>query len=276
MIAQLYAYLAGAYQHYGLYADSNEWANRAVQFGTRHNIYFAEATGYEFLGENTVHTGAFELGLEYAEKEFALAAKLQSRERKAWTHFFAAHCHMELDHLMEAEKNFEDGLHLAESIGENRLKWLHRPNLAVLLTKLGRFDEALTLVTENLKEVPTSLIYSRFEALRCYATVRYRRALSGAFGSNELEEAERVCREASAFLEPTESKVSQLWLGPLFVDVLVAAATFGQTAGNSELAEEKLTAAKKHLEFYQGVVKECQSPRFTREAQRLRVLIDSF
>ena len=274
MLAQLYAYLAGGYQHYGLYDDSNQWANRAVEFGTRHNIYFAEATGYEFLGENTVHTGAYELGLEYAEKEFALAAKLQSRERKAWTHFFAAHCHTELGQLMEAEKNFEDGLALAEAIGENRLKWLHKPNLAVLLTKLGRFDEALKLASENLAEVPSHLIYSRFEALRCYATVRYQRALSGAFNGKELEEAERVCRETFAFVGPTESKVSQLWLGPLYVDVFVASATFARSAGNNELAEEKIEEARTHLKFYLELVKECQSPRFNREAERLRSVLE--
>jgi tetratricopeptide (TPR) repeat protein len=276
MIAQLYSYLAGGYQHYGLYNNSNEWAQRAVDFGTRHNIYFAEATGYEFLGENTVHTGAFELGLEYAEKEFALAAKLQSRERKAWTHFFAAHCHMQLDQLMEAEKNFEDGLALAEAIGENRLAWLHKSNLAVLLTRLGRFDEALKLASKNLAEVPTRLVYSRFEALRCYATVRYRRALSGAFSEKELEEAERVCREAFEFVGPTESKVSQLWLGPLYVDVFVASATFARSAGDPELAEAKLDEARKHLDFYQGLVNECQSPRFSGEAARLRLLLDHF
>src|SRR6185295_17468200 len=33
IISQVYAYLAGAYQHYGLFEDSNRWARRAIEFG---------------------------------------------------------------------------------------------------------------------------------------------------------------------------------------------------------------------------------------------------
>ena len=64
MISQIYAYTAGGYQHYGLYDEADRWARRAIEFGEKHNVLFAQAAGYEFLGENSVHTGDYETGLE--------------------------------------------------------------------------------------------------------------------------------------------------------------------------------------------------------------------
>src|ERR1700752_39281 len=273
MIAQIYSYLAGGYQHYGLYTNADEWANKAVEFGIRQDVYFAQAAGYEFLGEDSVHKGDYERGLEYAEKEFELATKLQSRERRAWTLFFSAHCHMELGHLAEAEHSFEEGFALAESIGETHVKWLHRPNLALLKARLGRFEDALKLVQENEKEVPASLIYSRFEALRCFAAVHYYRALSGLFDDNDLLEAERWCEEAQKLVGPTESRVSQLWLGPLHIDVLLAIARRAQDNNDSELEDKKRAEARKLLESYRELTSACQSPRFSAEATRLSSLV---
>jgi hypothetical protein len=73
--------------------------------------------------------------------------------------------------------------------------------------------------------------------------------------SFELAEAERFCAEAAALVEPTESRVSQLWLGPLYIKVL--------------LAQSKRAEAAKRLATYQELVAHCQSARFTNEAARL-------
>jgi hypothetical protein len=83
------------------------------------------------------------------------------------------------------------------------------------------------------------------------AEVRFRR--------HELDEAERLCREADELVTPTESRVSQLWLGPLYIQVLLA-------AEKREEASDKLTA-------YKALVADCQSPRFTTEADRLASLV---
>ena len=95
------------------------------------------------------------------------------------------------------------------------------------------------------------MIYTHFEALRCLAEVRFRR--------NELDEAERICQEADEFIAPTESRLSRLWLGPLHIEVLLAA--------------HKRDEAAKKLVDYQALVAECQSPRFSAEASRLAALI---
>jgi tetratricopeptide (TPR) repeat protein len=247
MISQIYAYTAGAYQHYGLYTEADRWARRAIEFGEKHNILFAQAAGYEYLGEDAIHTGNYEFGLECAEREIEIANRLHSRERRAWAHFYAAQCRLLLGQIERAEQEFLAGIALGESIGENRVLSLLRPNLAVAQAMQGRHNEALRTVTTNLQLSSPTLNYSHFEALRCLAEVRFRR--------NELDEAERLCNEAEEFISPTESRVSRLWLGPLYIQVL--------------LATGKRDEAARKLVDYQALVAECQSPRFTAEASHL-------
>ena len=79
------------------------------------------------------------------------------------------------------------------------------------------------------------------------------------FEIDELAEAERYCAEAAALIAPTESRVSKLWLGPLYVDVLWALG--------------KKDEARKNVVEYRELVAQCQSPRFARQAERLEQLI---
>jgi hypothetical protein len=69
-----------------------------------------------------------------------------------------------------------------------------------------------------------------------------------------------LCAEALELVAKTESRISRLWLGPLYVEVLLA-------AGKRERAAE-------HLAEYRALVAECQSPRFTAEAARLAKLVE--
>jgi tetratricopeptide (TPR) repeat protein len=251
MISQMYAYTAGGYQHYGLYDESDRWARRAIRFGEKHNVLFAQAVGYEFLGENCTHTGNFATGLEHAQRELEIANRLHSRERRAWIHYYSAQCRLFLGEIEQAEREFLDGIALAEAIGENRVLSLMRPTLAVAQAIQGRLDEALKTASENLQQSSSSLLYSHFEALRCLAEVRLRRA--------EIAEAEQLCREAEELIAPTESRVSQLWLGPLYIEVLLAA--------------QKRSEATARLADYQQLVADCQTARFTNEAARLAQML---
>lgn len=251
MISQIYAYTAGGYQHYGLYDEADRWARRAIEFGEKHNVLFAQAAGFEFLGEDAVHKGEFEAGLKYAEREIEIANRLHSRERRAWVYFYAAQCRISLGQIERAEQEFLDGIVLAEAIGEKRVLSLLRPNLAIAQVMQGRKDEALQTALTSLEQSSPSLLYTHFEALRCLAEVRFRR--------DELVEAEEICRQAGQLVSPTESRVSQLWLGPLYIEVLMA-------RGKRAEAVEKLTA-------YQALVAECQTQRFTAEAHRLAKIL---
>ncbi|HEY6046664.1 MAG TPA: protein kinase, partial [Pyrinomonadaceae bacterium] len=130
LISQVYGYLAGAYQHFGLYEDSNKWSWHAVKFGERLNVSFAQAMGYEFLGENAVHLGEYETGLEYSERERVIVERIHSRERRAWTHFVAAMCSARAGDPARAEREYTDGIALAEATGERRAGNLLKGNFA--------------------------------------------------------------------------------------------------------------------------------------------------
>lgn len=278
MISQVYAYLAGAYQHYGLFKDSNAWARRAIEFGQVHNVPFAQAIGLEFLGENAFSTGEYAAGLEYAAREKEIAEKLRSRERRTWTNLVAAMCAGCLGDLDRADQEFRDGIALAESIGELRVTALLKGNLAVLLAaradkghggdlpgpaeRQKLLDEALETARNNFEAAELlGLLYIRFEAHRCLAEVHRRRG--------DLEESARVCAETSELISDTESRVSQLWLGPLHIEVLLALGERAAAAGEREAAAALRAQAAEKLLSYQALVADCQAARFTREAARL-------
>ena len=128
------------------------------------------------------------------------------------------------------------------------------------------FDEALKIALENFDAgEKLCLIYSRFEGYRCLADVRFRRG--------ELDEAERLCAATSEFLANTDSRVCQLWLGPLYIEVLLAVAERADPDGKTDEASAKRRLAAQLLDTYQELVTKCQSPRFTREAERLAALL---
>ncbi len=129
-VSDIYAFLAGAYQHLGRFIDGNVWAWRAVEFGDTHNVPLAQALGYEFLGENTMNAGDWQKALGYAAREREIAARLHSRERQAWTYIVTSVSYMTSGNPESAERELREGMALAESIGEQRLTLLLKGNLA--------------------------------------------------------------------------------------------------------------------------------------------------
>jgi len=268
IISMLYSYLAGAYQHSGLFSDGDVWARKVVEFGTRHNIPIAQALGLEYLGENAMNRGEFAEGLKNSLREREIAERVHSRERRAWTHMCASLCETYLD-SERAEHEFVDGIALGESIGELRLVTLMKGNYAVFLSQRGgsHLDQALQIALENFKQAESlGLLYTRAEGRRTLARVRLARG--------EAEEAERLCAEALELVSSTESRVSRLWLGPAYIESLVAGEQSAAAAGKTEEANAKHARAAEHLAAYQDLVAECQSPLFKAEALRLVTLVN--
>jgi tetratricopeptide (TPR) repeat protein len=274
IISQVYTYLAGGYQHYGLYDDSNSWAQRAIDFGRRHNVSFAEAAGIEFLAENGMHTGNFAASFDYAMRERAIAEKIHSRERLAWTNFSAGLSSFLLGEFERAEREYTEGISLAETIGERRVLLLLKADYAVSLAAKGArlgsvtgegrrlLDTALETAQHTLETSDKpGLFYMHFESLRCLALVHVYRG--------EWDKAEETCAAAADLLAPTESRVSRLWLGPIYIDVVLKNAARLEQQGKHEDAAAKRAFANDLLQEYQQLVSECQSPRFTKEAQEL-------
>jgi tetratricopeptide (TPR) repeat protein len=264
-ISNIYGYIAGANQHRGRFADADVWARRAIDFGVAHNVLFAQALGFEFLAEDAANAGNWFDGIRYAEQEREIAERLHSRERLAWTQFAAGMNAQGAGDLERSERELLDGIALAETIGELRLRVLCKGNLSVVKATKAvhadglvasvdqtQMDEALALALENLDQADAlGLLYTRAEALRCLAIVRLKQG--------EIEEAERLCEKATELVGDSESRVSRLWLGPVFLEMLIGSG--------------KLEQAKQYLRGYQELVGECQSPRFTSEANRFAQLL---
>jgi serine/threonine protein kinase/tetratricopeptide (TPR) repeat protein len=252
-VSDIYAFLAGAYQHLGRFMDGNVWSWRAVEFGNKHNVPLAQAMGYEFLGENTVNLGDWQKALEYAAREREIAERLHSRERRAWTYIVTSISYMISGNAELAERELRAGMTLAESIGEQRLALLLKGNLAIVLADSGRIDEAFRAARENYAASEAiGLLYSRAEGRRCLAHVYFRHG--------ELAETLRLCEEILEMLGEEKSRISRLWLGPLHIEAL-------SQSGRSEEARQR-------LEEYEALVSDCQTPRCEREVERLKKLLN--
>jgi tetratricopeptide (TPR) repeat protein len=251
-LSTIYGFLAGAHQHLGRFADGNVWAQRAVEFGTSHNVPLAQAMGYEFLGENLMNAGDYQQALFYAEREREIAARLHSRERHAWTYLVTSLSYMLLGQPEAAEREFRGGMALATAIGEQRLTLLLKGNFANLLADLGRFDEAFKEAHENHAAAETlGLLYSRSEGRRCLAHVHFRKG--------DYAQTLRLCDEIFELLGDSTSRVSRLWVGPLHIEALFV-------SGKTEQAARRLRE-------YEALVSDCQSPRCELEVERLKKLL---
>jgi len=251
-LIQIHAYTAGAYQHLGLFEESNRWARRAITFGEERNLLLAQAVGYEFLGENACNSGAFAAAEEYAEKERALASRLHSRERRAWSHMYAGFALLHLGEAARAEEELSEGVALADAIGERRLALLLHPYLALAQAALGRLDLAVRAAETALERADAAgLVYMRTESRRCLGEVRVR--------TERIEEGVRLFEEVLALTEGSDARVSRLFTGPLLVEALLA-------LGRRQEAAQR-------FQDYAAMVAECQSPHAAREVERLRALL---
>jgi len=292
-IPTVYSWLAGAHQHLGLFYDADVWAQRALDFGNSHNILFAQALGYEFLGEHAFNRGDHKAALQNAMREREIAAKLHSRERRAWTYLVTAMSYWYGADWVHAEDEFKEGIALSESIGELRLGMLLKGNLATFLADKATasqsksltgnlpapaisieqpqrdalLDEALQMALENYSSAEAlGLVYSRAEGHRALAHVSFRRG--------ELVEAERICAAAMSFLAETESNVSRLWLSPVYIETVMALRKRAEAEGKLEEARARDEESAALAERYSKLTAACQSPRFSREAERLTALVN--
>jgi len=249
------SYLAGAYQHLGLFEESNRWARRSIEIGVARGIPIAEANGYEFLGKNTTGTGDWKDGLAYAAKEREIiATRIHSRERQAWTHLVASICRAELGETAEAEREFVEGIALGEELGEVRVVALLKAFYAPLLADLGRRDEALAIALQNLAlQEKLGMFHMHLEAMRAVACVRFRRG--------ELEQSLALCEEIVRRTEGKEPRICRLRLGSTHVAVL--------------LAMGRIVEARAAHAVFADLVATCQSPSSTREVAHLAAEIEA-
>jgi hypothetical protein len=243
------AHLAGASQHMVKIAISDGWCRELLTLSKTHGLPLAELIGLEFLGENRAIMGEWDEGLELAAREKALAQKLRTRERQAWTTYVSTCCAHSKGMLDVAERDCLEGLALTEAIGETRLRVLLRAFLSAVYADQGRHDEALAAANEAVARGDEGrLLFTRSEPRRCLAHVRWRR------GEHALAVA--AAEEVLALNAKTDAVVSRLWVGPIHIACL-------NELGRMEEVERRLVE-------YEALVATCDSPFFRSEAARLR------
>jgi tetratricopeptide (TPR) repeat protein len=168
----LLAYIAGAYQHLGDFRESNQWARRCIDLGHESEDLHTACLGHEFLSENAVVQGRWSFALENADKEIALAGKIQARERQAWSLFCRGLAEWGLGELDKAPATIKEGLRLAEQLEDWRLYVLNGGNLSLVLSDAGFDDECDLLLKEILdRSDRMNLPYMTAECRRCQAHI---------------------------------------------------------------------------------------------------------
>ena len=117
-----YAYLAGAHQHLGLFDDADRWARTVIAFGEKFGIPLAIAVGYEFLGEDAVSTGEWKEGTHLRRSRTRdRPADALARATGLDVHVRRACAPRMLGDMDRAEREFRDGIALANALDERRL-----------------------------------------------------------------------------------------------------------------------------------------------------------
>jgi predicted ATPase len=142
ILAEIYAYLAGAYQQAGQFDRSNEWAWRTIALGERHDYQYAVALGYEFQAENAFAIGHWQAALSCAARDREIGEKIGSLARVAWSDLSCAFAYQGLGELTEALAAIERCVTLAEHIGDRRLTIFARSRRATIQIDLGNDDAA--------------------------------------------------------------------------------------------------------------------------------------
>jgi tetratricopeptide (TPR) repeat protein len=251
VLTQVYAYSAGAYQHMCLYEVADMWSHRAIAFGERYNVPNAQASGWEFIGENAWGKSEWQAAFDAAVKEREIANRIHSRERLAWTYMYTGASYLGIHEYARAVDELRSGIALAEAIGELRLLMLLHPYLAVSLAKMGDLEAGVRTAEAAFERAEAArLLYMRTESRRSLGVIR---VMQG-----RLEEALALFESVVALTEGTDAKVSRLWNGPSHVETLHA-------LGRKDEARVVLDA-------YAATVAQCQAPCFDDEVRRLRAM----
>jgi serine/threonine protein kinase/tetratricopeptide (TPR) repeat protein len=248
-LTDLYAYLAGAYQHLARFDQSMQWARQCIAMGERKNYPPALAVGYEFLGEDMVLMGKWQEALGYAQRDREIGENIGSLDRTAWSEFCRAYSLYGLGELGQAHESAQSGLALAEQIGEGRLIIWLGALLGFIEGSLGLDDPARL----NAQLALTRADESGQVLLQCWA--RYALAYLHV-KDREWKPALELCHQGAALYAPTENRVAQLYIG-----LITPQAHYG--AGQLEEAEEAIAD-------YLPLVREVQSHHFEGVALRVQ------
>jgi tetratricopeptide (TPR) repeat protein len=215
LLAWIHFYLAGAYQHLINFDESNRWTRRIVDLGEAHNNPSIGSMGYEFLQENAFMCGKWSESLEYAAHHRELGEKAHSSDRLAWNFLPVSYANYGLGNLDVAEVACDDGLEMAERLGDERLAAFLAGWKALIAAEQGRIDEAIPLADAAIKRGDTlGLKTGQLESRRDRACIA------------QLQEDHEVVLDLTAqieeLLEGTDESIQPVWMNPTRCQSLIA------------------------------------------------------
>lgn len=272
LTVEICAFLCGANQHLARFAESDPWAQKSIDLGRAHGLPVAEATGYEFLGENASWRGHGRRCLELAAAEIAIADRVHAADRKAWAMFVRAIGNYLLGDLATCDAAVQEGLDLCLRIGEARLANFLLTLAARCAYEQGHWeagDQALAPAardSERMKLVFLTTEVCHIQALRAQHHGDHERVIAEAAKARQmrahsdarLNEQEMAPLAARALVALGRIDDARHWLAaghavsdpasPDFygaqlkqVDALVAAAD-GDRAGAARLLDEAIAS----------------------------------
>jgi tetratricopeptide (TPR) repeat protein len=144
ILDEIYAYLSGAYQQFGLIDELDQsmaWARRSIALGERKNYPFAQAIGHEFLAEDSFVLGNYRDCLSYAARDKEIGEKIGATSRIGWAEASRAYGFHGLGELANALTSAQASYSIAERINDVRLMIFSRTKMAMIKIDLG-FDES--------------------------------------------------------------------------------------------------------------------------------------
>jgi tetratricopeptide (TPR) repeat protein len=226
LVGWIYGYLSGAYQHLIDFEESNSWARRNIELGQANDNPNVESIGHEFLMENAFMCGKWRECLEHTARHREAGEKAHSSDRLAWNHLGLSYGNYGLGNLAEAEAGCDDGLDLADRLGDERLAAFFAGWKPLIAAEQGRIDEAIPLADAAVERGDElGLKTGQLESRRSRACI--------ALLENDHETVLDLTRQIEELLEGTDESIQPVWMYPTRCQSLIA-------TGRLEEAEQRL------------------------------------
>ena len=244
LLAWIHAYLAGAYQHLIDFEESNRWSWKNVELGEANDNPHIHSMGFEFLQENAFMRGYWRQSLEYAAHHRELGERAGSSDRLAWNYVPVAYANLGLGNLAVAEAACDDGLEIADRLGDERLAAFLAGWSALAIAEQGRLDEAIPLA-ETVIERADNLGFKTGQL----DSRRVRACIAQLVSDHDvvLEKTGQI----EGLLEGSDEAIHPVWAAPIRSQALVAT---GRLDEAEELLETTLESTRRaDMPHWQGM-----------------------
>ncbi len=231
ILGDIYIYLSAAYQHLSKYRESNNWAQRCIEFGQSKGHPPSVAVGYEFFAENAATQGRWQDAIQSAEKDHRIGDEIHSLDRTSWAAYSRAVAQHGLGKLHDTEKLLLNNINNAQQIDEHRLRILLESILAIVYTDLGEEAKANETAGHALNLADElGLVWGRLEARRSLAYLHLARG--------DHREVNEICQECRQLLEGSDNRQHQLLFAPIFIQSLIGQQEYDQAIAENQCFTE--------------------------------------